>query len=162
MSHHRDLFIDFLKGLCIICVVITHNLPLSVMKASVFIAWRSMAVPLFLLLQSYHVFHADKIRQEQGLSSRTYKYHYNLSKLWKRIIQPFVITTVITGCVLVILGHDPIQVIKSCVYAGGIGPGSYYIWIYIQFFILLPFCLTIVNKWGVRVAYIVRNCKSGS
>ena len=54
----RDLFIDFLKGICIICVVLTHNLPQSVMKASVFVAWGDMAVPLFLLFQSYHVFHS--------------------------------------------------------------------------------------------------------
>lgn len=148
MPTQRDLFIDFLKGLCIICVVLTHNLPHSVMKASAFVAWGSMAVPLFLLIQSYHVFHTDKTRREMGLRSKTYKEHYNLAKLWKRIAMPFIIVTIITGAVLIVFGHDPIEVMKSALLYGGIGPGSYYVWIYLQFFLLLPLCLIFVNKWG--------------
>ncbi len=159
--NQRDLFIDFLKGLCIICVVLTHSLPNHVMKAIVFVAWGSMAVPLFLLLQSYHMFHADKLRKDSGLKSKSYKEQYNLVKLWKRIAKPFAFVTIITGVILIVLGHAPVGVIKSAIVNGGIGYGCYYVWIYLQFFLLLPLCLTFVNKWEVCAAYTICHCKSG-
>ncbi len=163
MVRQRDVFIDFLKGLCIICVVLTHNLPAPVMKALVFVAWGSMAVPLFLLLQCYHVFNSDKLRKEKGLPQKSYREFYNLKKLWHRILKPFFLITLFSGIVLVILGHNPIEVIKGIVYSGGIGPGSYYVWIYLQFFILLPFCLTFINKWGgVEATNPIHNSESGS
>lgn len=142
MPQKRDLFIDFLKGLCIISVVLTHNLPPVVMKASVFVLWGAMAVPLFLMLQSYHVF---KRGANMGMNLKDY---YPWQKIWLRIIKPFVLVTLATGAILVIVGHDPMSVIKDAVIAGGIGPGSYYVWIYLQFALLLPLCLTLFNKMG--------------
>lgn len=144
----RNLFIDFLKGICILCVVITHNLPPTVMKYTIFIVWGGMAVPLFLLIQCYHVFHTDFKRRNIGIPPKSLKEQYNLKKIWKRIIGPFIIVTLLTGSVLVIIGHDPIDVLKNAILCGGIGPGSYYVWIYLQFFILLPLCLILINKTG--------------
>ncbi len=80
---YRNLFIDFLKGLCIIAVVFTHNLPDSIMKGTVFIAWGGMAVPLFLLIQSYHIFHAENNRISNGLPTKTLKKYYNLVMIKK-------------------------------------------------------------------------------
>ena len=148
MLKERNLFIDFIKGLCIVCVILTHNLPPFVMKASAFVAWGSMAVPLFLLIQAYHVFRSDADRRLEGIPSKSFSEHYKLHKLWKRIIRPFVICTLITGIVLILFGHDPQNVFTECIKMGGIGPGSYYVWIYLQFFLLLPLCLTFINKWG--------------
>lgn len=142
MPQQRDLFIDFLKGLCIVCVVLTHNLPPAVMKISLFVIWGDMAVPLFLMLQSYHVFKRGA-NMEMNL-----KDYYPWQKIWLRIIKPFVLVTLATGVILVIVGHDPMSVIKDAVIAGGIGPGSYYVWIYLQFALLLPLCLTLFNKMG--------------
>lgn len=142
MLQQRDLFIDFLKGLCIISVVLTHNLPEVVMKASVFVLWGAMAVPLFLTLQSYHVFHRG-MRPGKKL-----KDYYPWRKIWHRILKPFAIITLVTGAILVIAGHDPVSVIKGAVISGGIGPGSYYVWIYLQFAFFLPLCLTLFNKMG--------------
>lgn len=144
----RDLFIDFLKGICIISVILTHNLPAPVMSGLVFIAWGEMAVPLFLLVQAYHVFNSNKWYVDLGLPSKTYTQHYNLHKLWSRILKPFALITLFTGVVLILIGNDPKEVLKSALLAGGIGPGSYYVWIYLQFFLLLPICLTVFNKWG--------------
>lgn len=142
MSQQRDLFIDFLKGLCIVSVVLTHCLPQAVMKASIFVLWGAMAVPLFLMLQSYHVFkHGTQIEMKL-------KDYYPWHKIWLRIVKPFVLVTLVTGAILVIAGHDPIVTIKEAVIAGGIGPGSYYVWIYLQFALLLPLILTLFNKLG--------------
>ncbi len=151
----RNLFIDFLKGLCIICVVLTHNLPQSTQKALVFVAWGSMAVPLFLLIQSYHVFHSNKLRQENNIDYQSIKDFYNLPKLWKRIAKPFITVTLFTGIILVILGQEPLEVIKKTIRNGGIGPGSYYVWIYFQFFLILPICLKIFTKWGKQYLILI-------
>lgn len=148
MIHEKSLFIDFLKGICIVCVVITHNLPPVVMKYTIFILWGGMAVPLFLLIQCYHIFNTDKFRKDQGFPSKSYREQYNIAKIWKRIIRPFLLVTILTGTVLVMMGHNPIEVIKGSIINGGIGPGSYYVWIYLQFFLLLPLCLTLINKMG--------------
>lgn len=144
----RDLFIDFLKGLCIICVILTHSLPVSIMKGMVYIAWGEMAVPLFLLLQAYHFFNSNIIRKKKGLPPKRCKEFYCISSLWSRILKPFLIITLITGGVLICLGHNPLEILKTVIKYGGIGPGSYYVWVYIQFFLLLPVCLTLINKWG--------------
>lgn len=144
----RNLFIDFLKGICIICVVIAHNLPPVVMKYTVFILWGGMAVPLFLLIQCYHVFNTDRLRKDKGLQSKSYCEQYRIGKIWKSIIKPFLFITIVTGTMLVIKGHNPVDVLKASVISGGLGPGSYYVWIYLQFFLLLPPCLTLINKIG--------------
>ncbi len=158
----RDLFIDFLKGICIISVILTHNLPAPVMSGLVFIAWGEMAVPLFLLVQAYHVFNSNKWYVDLGLPSKTYTQHYNLHKLWSRILKPFALITLFTGVVLILIGNDPKEVLKSALLAGGIGPGSYYVWIYLQFFLLLPICLTVFNKWGGVFHYLIYHRKSGA
>lgn len=142
MINQRDLFIDFLKGVCIICVVLTHNLPSIVKDATLFIAWGAMAVPLFLMLQSYHVYNRGVI-PDKKLNG-----YFPWVKMLHRIMIPFIVVTLITGAILVIAGHDPMSVIKGAVLAAGIGPGSYYVWIYLQFALLLPFCLILINRMG--------------
>ncbi len=96
-----------------------------------------------------------KISRSKGLPSKSFKEHYNLSKLWNRILKPFLLIVLLTGMVLIIVGHNPVEVFKSCIYAGSIGPGSYYVWIYLQFFLLLPFCLTFINTWGVLLILFI-------
>lgn len=148
MIKERDIFIDFLKGLCIICVVLTHNLPDTIKKYTVFVAWGSMAVPLFLLLQSYHFYKSVKTSQVKGVSSIPNYHNIKIKKVWNRILKPFIVITFLTGSLLVIGGHEPEDVIKEVINHGGLGPGSYYVWIYLQFLLLLPISLTLINKWG--------------
>lgn len=143
MEKQRDFFIDFLKGIAIIFVLFCHNLPESVMKWSVFVLWGSMAVPIFLALQSYHVFKAYAHKKELSLRNTI-----SIKKIWRRIMKPYVVLTVISGLLLVLSGKDIVQVVKSTIVAGGIGPGSYYVWVYLQFTLLLPICLTLFNRMG--------------
>lgn len=49
-------FIDFLKGVCIILVIITHTIPYEIEHYSLFEIWGRTAVPIFLIIQCYHVF----------------------------------------------------------------------------------------------------------
>lgn len=132
MTGQRDLYIDFLKGLCIICVILTHCLPAEIHKASAFVLWGDMAVPLFLMLQSYHVFRRADNTCMRFLNT------FNWRKIWARIIKPFVLITLFTGLILIMSGLEPQSVIRRAIVSGGIGPGSYYVWIYMQFVLLLP------------------------
>lgn len=139
----RDGYIDFLKGVCIVWVVFTHNLPQHLMDSLGFIVWGQMAVPLFLLLQCYHVF-------RKGFSTPDIKWSsfYNAKKTLHRIILPFIYTTVCSGILLIISGKPVLNVIKSAVVQGGIGPGSYYFWIYVQFLVIVPPIFFLVKRWG--------------
>lgn len=137
-----DPFINFVKGLSIICVVLTHNLPLIIKDCSIFNYWGGMAVPIFLLIQVFHTtrYFAD--------GQHTLKDYFNVRKLFKRIILPFCFLLLCQIIIFFISGNLSIESIKGIIASGGIGPGSYYIWIYLQFWILTPFAVRIFNYMG--------------
>ena len=127
-----DPFIDYIKGFCILSVIILHSTPVSVLKVSLGCLWISMCVPLFLLVQ---VFHAYKKR-----SNITYP---NMAKTWYRIIKPFVLVQLFLLVYLLVrrfLDGDInlYSFFKEFIISGGNGPGSYYFWIYLQFAFILP------------------------
>lgn len=157
----RNPFIDFLKGICILFVIFAHNCPARFLNKSGFFLWGGMAVPLFLLLQSFHVFQTDKLRRELGLPTKSLITQYDLKRLSRRIILPFIIITSATGIILILLGNNPISIAKRILLYGGLGPGSYYVLIYIQFFFLIPLALIFINKWkqkSVLFIIIISQC----
>ena len=135
-----DPFIDFLKGVCIIFVIVNHCMPEKIMEYSGFIFWGVSAVPIFLIIQ---VFHAYK----KGLITSRPKY----KKIWNKIAWPFLISEIII-CVAFIfkLHHTQLSEISgditNWIKSGGYGPGAYYPWIYLQFAVLLPIISPIFKK----------------
>lgn len=73
-----------------------------------------------------------------------------MKKLFRRILKPFLCTLAIQFLLLVgIRGWESIgTLIKQVIGAGGIGPGSYYVWIYLQFYFLLPFFVRMMRGWS--------------
>lgn len=127
-----DPFIDYLKGICIIFVIINHCMPENIMETTGFFFWGVSAVPIFLIIQ---VFHAYK----RGLEN--VKLNYN--RLWQKIVWPFILAEFIIFVSFIIRDYhftlnyiinDALSLIKS----GGYGPGAYYPFIYLQFAIILP------------------------
>ena len=127
-----DPLIDYLKGLCILFVILNHCMPVSIMDKTAFFFWGVSAVPIFLIIQ---VFHAYK----RGVNFAS----PNFKKIWKRIVLPYLITEIIILFAFIMKEHhftidsiinDTYRLIKS----GGYGPGAYYPLIYIQFAIILP------------------------
>ena len=149
-----DSFIDFLKGICIICVVLTHSIPGEWQRMIGFPFWGAQAVPIFLLIQSYHYFKHDTLPK------------INWRKLFKRIVLPFAVVQALILAYIVVAylcGSGVLKTpLKEFVYYGGRGPGSYYFWIYIQFaLILLPLFGWVEKRvnipiwlWGVVFALI--------
>ncbi len=76
-------FIDFLKGLCILWVICEHCMPLPAYV--LFGYWGKMAVPVFLIIQSFHMYKKNNLALP------------GITNLYKRILQPFLITTLFTG-----------------------------------------------------------------
>lgn len=136
-----DPFITFLKGYAILCVVLAHSVPNIWSTGYEF--WGSMQVPLFLLIQTFHVFKKDK-------ASLSFK------KLLLRIIFPFFVLQLILFVIQLALGGLDLQIaVKQALTGGGYGPGSYYFWVYLQFAVLLPLIFPVVKKWPKRKLLIV-------
>lgn len=130
-----DPFIDYLKGVSILFVILAHCLPLQ--EYMLFSLWGAQAVPLFLLVQVFHSY-------KKGVGCISVS--YDLKKLFHRIFKPFLLLVVIQLLLLIFIQQkNPIVTIKNAILSGGIGPGSYYVWIYVQFFFLLPI-IGIVNQ----------------
>lgn len=51
----RDYFIDFVKGCAILMVILLHSIPGSVLEKTFSLFWLEQAVPLFILVQAYHI-----------------------------------------------------------------------------------------------------------
>lgn len=127
-----DPFIDYLKGICIIFVIINHCMPENMMENTGFFFWGVSAVPIFLIIQ---VFHAYK----EGVGNA----RLNYNRLWQKIVWPFFVAEFVIFAAFIIRDHhftfnyiinDAFSLIKL----GGYGPGAYYPFIYLQFAIILP------------------------
>ena len=142
-----DPFLDFIKGYCILCVILAHSLPETWRYNSLFALWGGIQVPLFLLLQ---VFHAYK----KGV----YPY-INIEKLIRRIVLPFVIVEGVLSCYYFFFtteDEDSLMIVcKQLLAVGGLGPGSYYFWVYLQIAFLLPLFWSGFQKLSMHQMLIV-------
>lgn len=125
----RDLSLDFVKGVCIVLVLLHHSTDVVFQHNTWFWLWGYPAVPLFLLIQVFHSY-------KKGFNSINLQF----GKIWRRALFPFLLVQLLLFTYVVIT--QPTRSLQSIVliacYWGGRGPGSYYPWIFIQFAILLP------------------------
>lgn len=125
----HDFSLDFVKGICILLIVMNHSLGETVRHNTYFWLWGYPAVPLFLLIQVFHSY-------KKGLD----KVSIQFDKIWKRALFPFLLVQALLFTYVVVT--QPTRSLQSIFMAaffwGGRGPGSYYPWIYVQFAILLP------------------------
>ena len=137
-----DPFLDFLKGICIILIILNHCIPSELRSQIFFPLWGSPAVPVFLIIQVFHFY-------KKGFN--TTKPDYN--KIWKRVVRPFIIVELIILAVLLYKesSNSTIPSLKEIVYMLTGGPGSYYPWIYVQFAVLLPLFRPIVKLQRVYI-----------
>lgn len=142
----RDFSLDFVKGLCIIMVIFDHSLSHDLKHDIWFFLWGLPAVPLFLLIQ---VFHAYK----KGYDSCK----WNILKVIKRAFVPFLLVELlIIGFTMVLHPTELwVQIIKKSAYWGGMGPGSYYPWVYFQFALLLPLLSPLFRQLSIAQLTII-------
>lgn len=144
MLNGYDPFIDYVKGICILFVILTHNLPYQ--DEILFPFWGAQAVPCFLLLQ---VFHAYK----KGILSPI---SINIKKVFNRIIRPYLIISILSFLMLCLVSNGTwLSILKGGIVCGGYGPGSYYVWVYLQFMSLIVLCRKLfVNYTGWKLLMI--------
>lgn len=134
-------FIDFLKAFAIVSVVVGHLLP-SAINFYICNFFGNQAVPIFLLIQTFHSYKKDNT-------------YFNIGKFFKRVFLPFLITEILLFIGLLMKGADPFSLALRFLRGGGVGPGSYYPWIYLQIAILLPLVKPIFNKFSKRTLLIL-------
>lgn len=133
-----DEKIDFVKGLCILFVILNHCI--DDLQGILFPLWGSPAVSIFLLIQVFHVYKKERI-EEVHWKSIFFK------SIFKRVLKPFLFVQFLLFFIWLTCYNEPfVQLLKLFLYNGGKGPGSYYIWIYIQFCLCLPLLAPILNK----------------
>ena len=128
-------FLDFIKAYAIIMVLVGHTFPYQNYVASNL--WIGMQVPLFILVQSFHALKKDKPV-------------FSFKKTMTRVFIPFLAVEAIAFVFMVfVMGCDYKELIYNYLTGGGIGPGAYFPWVYLQIAILLPMLRPLFNH-GAR------------
>ena len=142
----HDLSLDFVKGVCILLVILNHSTGLTFHQDSWFFLWGYPAVPLFLLIQVYHSYK----KEFDGI-------HINWLRIWRRAFSQFLFvqTLLFTYVVISQPTRSLHSIFMAAFYWGGRGPGSYYPWIYIQFAILLPCLRPLFRSIGDKTLLIL-------
>lgn len=158
----RNRFIDVLKGICIIFVIITHaGWTEEYSKHLLFPFWIGMAVPFFMLVSGYVY---TKSFFNNGIL--TLDAAYNKKYLLKNLIRytiPYLVSFFIEFAVkLVLFVQNPttdkktfLVNVMNLFFQGGSGPGGYYYPVMIQMVFLFPIIYTFVKKYNFKGIIIV-------
>jgi hypothetical protein len=154
LKEGRDSFIDFVKGFAIVSVVILHNLGhTSVSKYLLFNLWIGQAVPLFILISAVNTYRAY---MDVGYINICNYFRSNLVKILRRVFVPFFLLQIILFPFFFLLENGDLHSwFQKVLTAGGLGPGSYYPWIFLQIIIVVPFVIFTVKKLGFGKSILI-------
>lgn len=144
-KNEYDPQIDYIKGICILFVIWTHCINRYELGIMLYPYWGDTAVPIFLLIQVFHYF-------KKGVELRIPK----LLKLWKRIILPFVIMITLMFMVQFFIYFEATNgVFSPSFYWDKRGPGSYYIFIYLELAFVIPLFVPLIKKLSIKWLFVV-------
>jgi len=135
---------EFLKGVAIVFVLLLHSLSDDILRFIHSNYSIGQAVPLFILCTFVLSFNSLSTKKGGG------KYWFSKHRIWtlfRKILKPFFIVQLLLSLLLLLSnnGDKIILLIKSA----GVGPGSYYPWIYLQFWLLMPYIYRLFEKTGI-------------
>lgn len=140
-----DPQIDYIKGICILFVIWTHCISREELGYMLFPYWGDTAVPIFLIIQVFHYY-------KKGVTFRM----PNVVKLWKRILRPFFIMIALMFWVQYFIYYDTTEGLFSpSLYWDRRGPGSYYIFIYLELAIVIPLFAPLFKKLPVKWLFVI-------
>lgn len=152
MNRGRLSSIDALKGFAIIAVLLLHSLNPDILAAIKSTIHIGQAVPIFALITFYLTYLS--LEQKGGII-RNYYSADRVKKTSKRIVLPFFMVTSLQCVLLFYMAHfQPLKLLSG----GGYGPGSYYVWIYLQIWVLAPLIYSLLKKneiLGTIIVYTV-------
>lgn len=139
----HEEFIDFMKGVAILLVVFAHTIPLK--QELLFPIWgASKAVPIFLVIQMFHTFKRGEPKVP------------NFKKVFDRVLKPFLyIQIILLTFSLITSSETTLETLCRFCKGGGMGPGSYYIWIYLQFSLILPYIYKLLSKYNQKRIFFI-------
>lgn len=140
-----DPQIDYIKGLCILFVIWTHCIGREELGYMLFPYWGDTAVPIFLLIQVFHYYKKDvSLRMPSVI------------KLWKRILWPFIIMIALMFLVQFFIYYDATEgTFSPSFYWARRGPGSYYIFIYLELAFVIPLFAPLFRKLPVKLLFVI-------
>lgn len=142
MNENRKHILDFIKGLCIIFVIITHfSWSDKERLYPVFPYLIDMAVPIFMVISGY--LWASSLMLKTTTFTDAYKMDYIMPRL-RRYLFPFTvafIVEIVPYYIFVNKGGGVIAFVQ-----GGYGPGSYYVPILIQLIFIFPVIFWMIRK----------------
>lgn len=149
----REAVVDYLKGICIVFVILHHTYLFDELKPFHLLFLRR-AVPIFMILSGYVL--------ALGMKGRSFCILYRLDRIKRKFLRftiPMLVAFFLYFVWKIISGH-PMSVYETikCLCLGQYGPGSYYYALMIEFIILSPFLIFLVDKWklhGVILAGLV-------
>ncbi len=162
MTNTRNRFIDVLKGICVIFIIITHFSWSSQERLALFFPyWIDMAVPIFMIVSGYVYTLSYKKNQIEKVEDA-----FLLKNIINKIIRytiPFAMAFMIEEIVFVIKGIVPLSVgsIASLIVTfidGNLGPGGYYYPLMMQFIFVFPIIHMFVKKYeygGVVICGVI-------
>jgi peptidoglycan/LPS O-acetylase OafA/YrhL len=138
--------IDFIKGLSAISVIFLHTLPYSVLidTFAVFHIWQ--AVPMFLFISFYLGFR--NLEKKESFFKGYYSKE-RFKKIFLRIWLPLLVLAVIEALFFIVIGNKGKAVGSILCYYNG--PGSYYVWCYMQIWLLIPVIYFLFMRSGIAV-----------
>ena len=140
-----DPQIDYIKGLCILFVILTHCISREELGYMLFPYWGDTAVPIFLIIQVFHYY-------KKGVTFRM----PSVVKLWKRILRPFFIMIALMFLVQYFIYYDTTEGLFSpSLYWDKRGPGSYYIFIYLELAFVIPLFALLFKKLPVKWLFVI-------
>jgi len=114
------------------------------------VIWLEQAVPLFLFVTAFLVFKRQQ-NQEKPLPIKNRR---DFLKILKRLFVPFI---AFESLIIIYALATNTFSLKHFILSAGIGMGSYYPWLYLQFWLILPFAhrLFIRSKANIFVAVFI-------
>lgn len=147
----RQRFIDVLKGICVLLVVITHYSWSEAERLKyLFPFWVDMAVPIFMIISGYVYAQSFKRRNVVRIEEA-----YVLRDIVYRILRytvPYVVIFVIAMFAVTISGRMKFDVVQIVFFflRGSYGPGSYYYPIIMQFIFVFPVIYFLITKYQIK------------
>jgi len=154
----RDNILDFIRGICVLFVIITHfEYSFDAYHKLLFPFWIDIAVPGFMFISGYVRSNSYKNRDIDLL-----KQAYDIKLLIKNILRltiPFLFIFILEE--IIIFSKQAIQPAKYYIYTliidfleGGHGPGSYYYPVMIQFIFIFPLLYFLIKRYKQKGLFI--------
>lgn len=141
----RCNLIDIIKGIMILFIIITHykwDYPSDYLKYG-FVFYIDMAVPVFMIISGYLA--AKSLEKKGHTLQQAFSLDVVLPKLLRFLI-PFLITFIIELPFLIIYKKSGILSLIQ-IFVGGVGPGSYYTPVMLQFIFIAPVIYFIIKRY---------------